>query len=334
MADSSQLTYAGVLIAVLANQACLPVPAVVVLMAAGALSAEGSMSIGIVILMGVLGCLAGDAVWFLLGRRWGTAAMRLLCRFSDDPRKCAENAQEKYRRYGLPVLCISKFIPGLDGFVPPLSGAQGVSLASFLAVDALGSTIWSGFYAGLGYLFSRQLEAPIHWAQRLGGTLCILAAIPFLLYAAWRGIELGRMIRRLRLRRISPRLLHAKLKSERRVAVLDLMSFEENRSGYVEAIPGALRLDPSRLRSSPNIEVPDDVSIVLYCASGGDMVSARAAVGLKRVGIEKVWVLEGGLDAWRQHGFPVAQPEEADVVAERIGVRLPQAGIEQQSPMR
>jgi 3-mercaptopyruvate sulfurtransferase SseA len=47
-------------------------------------------------------------------------------------------------------------------------------------------------------------------------------------------------------------------------------------------------------------------------------------MALKRVGIEKVWVLEGGLKAWREHGFPVSQsPEVPEAVAERLGVKLP-----------
>jgi len=325
MADSSQLTYAGVLVAVLANQACLPIPAVVVLMAAGALSAHGDMSAGIIISLSVLGCLLADGIWFWFGRRWGTAAMRLLCRFADDPRKCSKNAQEKFRRYGLPVLCVSKFVPGLDGFIPPLSGAQGVSLARFLAVDAVGSFLWSGFNVGLGYLFSKQLDIATRWAGRFGTALCIVVGIPLLLYAAWRGLELVRMVRRLQLRRISPRMLHRKLKSKRKVAVLDLVHFEEEtETESLEAIPGAFRLEPSRLRKSPHITVPNDVEIVLYCSSRGDIVSARAAVGLKRVGIDKVWVLEGGLNAWREQGFPVSQPGEAELVAARFGVKLPQ----------
>ena len=80
---------------------------------------------------------------------------------------------------------------------------------------------------------------------------------------------------------------------------------------------------PLRLRKSPHITVPDDVKIILYCSSGSDMVSARAAVGLKRIGVDKVWVLEGGLKAWREHGFPVSQSLEVpEVVAERLGVKL------------
>jgi 3-mercaptopyruvate sulfurtransferase SseA len=83
-------------------------------------------------------------------------------------------------------------------------------------------------------------------------------------------------------------------------------------------------VDPYALRNATQIAVPDDVKVILYSPSGSDAVSARAAVGLKRIGVHKVWVLEGGLKAWREHGFPVSQfPELPEAVAERLGVKIP-----------
>src|SRR5271165_4635393 len=133
------------------------------------------------------------------------------------------------------------------------------------------------------------------------------------------------MIRELRQRRISPPMLARKLNSDGKVAVLDLVNFEEDSgSEIVEVIPGAFVVDPSELRKATQIAVPDDVKIILYCPSGSDAVSARAAVALKRIGVDKVWVLEGGLKAWRAHDLPVSESLDApDVVAERHGVKLP-----------
>jgi rhodanese-related sulfurtransferase len=115
------------------------------------------------------------------------------------------------------------------------------------------------------------------------------------------------------------------LKSKSKVAVLDLLDFEdETGSQGLEAIPGACRVDPSRLRKSPHITVPNDVDVILYSSSGGSVASARAAMGLKRIGIDKVWVLDGGFKAWRKQGFPVSQsPEEPEIAAERVGIKLP-----------
>jgi rhodanese-related sulfurtransferase len=133
------------------------------------------------------------------------------------------------------------------------------------------------------------------------------------------------MIRRLKVRRISPPMLHRKLRSRSKVALLDLLDFEEETgSESPAAIPGAFRIDPSRLRKSPQINVPEDVEIVLYCSSGRDIVSARVAVALQRIGVENVWVLEGGLRGWRDKGLPVSQfPEAPEAVAARLGVKLP-----------
>jgi membrane protein DedA with SNARE-associated domain/rhodanese-related sulfurtransferase len=322
-----QLTYGGVALAVLANQLCLPVPAIVFLMAAGALSAHGYMQASTVVLLSVLACLLADGLWFWLGRKWGSQAMRLLCRLTADPRRRARDAHDRFSRYGLPLLCVAKFIPGLDGLMPPLAGAEAVSPTAFLALDAVGSLIWTIFYVGIGYVFSEQLEIAVGWAKHFGTALTLAIGVPFCLYIGWRGLILIRMIRQLRVRLISAPMLHRKLRAGSKLALLDLLDFEEETgSESPQAIPGAFRIDPSRLGHSPRIAVPDDVEVVLYCSSRRDVVSARAAVALKRIGVENVWVLEGGLDSWREKGLPLSQfPDPPGAVAERLGVRLPDA---------
>jgi rhodanese-related sulfurtransferase len=219
---------------------------------------------------------------------------------------------------------VAKFVPGLNLVMPPLVGAEGASLTAFLPFDMLGGFLWAGFYVGLGYLFSKEVDVAIRWAEHFGTAVGIAIGVPLGLYAGWRGLVLVRMIRRLRLRRISPRLLARKLRSNAKVAVLDLANFEGSDGASPPAIPGALRVDPSILRKLPHIYVPKGVEMVLYSSSGGDGVAARAALALQRIGIDNVWVLEGGLKAWREQGFRVSQsPEAPEVVAERVGVRLP-----------
>ncbi|MBV8811850.1 MAG: VTT domain-containing protein [Acidobacteriaceae bacterium] len=327
MMASSQLTYGGLLLAVFGNQVCLPIPSVVFLMAAGALSAHGHMRVGISVFLGVVGCLVADGIWFWLGRQWGSKALRLLCRLTIDPKRCSKQAHEKFARHGLRILCVAKFFPGLDGILPPLVGAEGTSVAAFLIFDTFGSFLWCGFYVLLGYLLAEQVELGIRWAERFGTLVAITIGAPIAAYAGWRGLALLRMIRRLRLRRISAPMLARKLKSQKRIAVLDLLNFdEEPGTETFAAVPGAMRIEPSRLKNSPRLTVPDDVEIVLYSSSGGHAVSARAALALKRIGVDKVWVLEGGLNAWRDHGFPVSRDlEEPEVIAERLGVKLPNA---------
>ena len=161
-----QLTYSGLFLAVLAQQVGLPIPSVVFLIAAGALAAHGKMNPAIIVVLGVLGCLAGDGLWFWIGRKWGSKALRLLCQFTADPRSCSNKAQNTFRRHGLPVLCVAKFLPGLDAVIPPLCGAEGVPFTCFLALDTVGSLLWSSVYLGLGY----HLLKPTGRSNPLGST--------------------------------------------------------------------------------------------------------------------------------------------------------------------
>jgi rhodanese-related sulfurtransferase len=217
--------------------------------------------------------------------------------------------------------------------MPPLVGAEGVSLTAFLALDTAGSLLWSAFYVGLGYVCANQVAIAIGWAQHFGLALAISIGAPIALYAGWRGLALLRMIRRLQVRRISPSMLHRKLNSKSKVAVLDLLDFEQEADESAEAIPGAFRVDPSILRKSSHVTVPADVEIVLYSSSAGEMVCARAALELNRIGVDNVWVLDGGIKDWREKGFSVSRfPESPEAVAERLRVKLGNNIVANSSP--
>jgi membrane protein DedA with SNARE-associated domain len=53
---------------VFAEQIGLPVPAIPVLLAAGALAGAGKMSLAAAVLLSLVACFAGDLIWYALGR--------------------------------------------------------------------------------------------------------------------------------------------------------------------------------------------------------------------------------------------------------------------------
>ncbi|MBB6143884.1 membrane protein DedA with SNARE-associated domain/rhodanese-related sulfurtransferase [Silvibacterium bohemicum] len=320
----SFLTYPVILIAVFARQMCLPVPAVLLLMMAGALGESGKLSLPAIILTGVVGCLLADFAWFEAGRLWGSRILRILCSFSTDRRYCAQRARDVFARWGLRTLMVAKFIPGLDGVMPPLSGMEGAGAIEFLLFDAVGALLWSSAYCLIGYLFADRVNVVAAELNRASGALAIVLGIPFACYLLWRAWELFLMVHQLRIRTISPALLQEKLAAGRKVAVLDLILLEADAlPDTTPGIPGAIRINPARLRTSSKVHVPDDVDIVLYCSSSKEMTSARAAVSLRHKGISKVWVLEGGLKAWQKLNLPMAtelgNPEET---AARFGIEV------------
>jgi membrane protein DedA with SNARE-associated domain/rhodanese-related sulfurtransferase len=317
-----RLSYPILGLSVFARQLCLPVPAVLFLMTAGALARSGDLHMSLILFVGVGGCLAGDLVWFEAGRHWGSRIMRIICGFSSDPQYASQKAREAFRRWGLRSLFVAKFVPGLDGVTPPLAGLEGSNRIAFLAYDAVGSLAWAAAYAGIGFLFAKSLETIAMTLSRFGDLLAALIGIPLACYIVWRSWVMIRMLRRLRLRRMTPLLLHQKLSSGEKFAIIDLLSFDEERQDR-PGLPGAFRIDPARLRARSKVISPKDLGIILYCYSSGELTSARVAVSLKKKGIINVWILEGGLAAWERAGLPVTSKlSSQEEVAKRYGIQI------------
>jgi rhodanese-related sulfurtransferase len=178
-------------------------------------------------------------------------------------------------------------------------------------------------YAVLGYLFASRLAVIAASMARFGDVLVAVVGIPLSFYITRRAWVMVQMLCHLRLRRIAPALLHKKMTSAEQVAIVDLLSFEEGEDEGLAGIPGAVRMDPVRLRRRIRVVVPENVGIVLYCSSSGELASARVAVALQRMGISNVWVLEGGLASWKKEGFPVTvHLSTSSEVTERFGIKI------------
>jgi membrane protein DedA with SNARE-associated domain/rhodanese-related sulfurtransferase len=322
MNATTQLTYPGIALAVFAQQFCLPVPSLLLLMTAGALAAhgEGSLQLSLVLVSGVAGCLAADGFWFWLGRRWGSGVIRLVCSLTADPQRSRAKAKGTFERWGLRLLLVAKFVPGLDGISPPLAGAEGATVRGFVFYDTAGSILWTATYVAIGYLFANQMDTVMHGIDRFGRLLLVVIGGPLLAYVAWRAVHLVRLIRHLRLRRITPALLQGRLDAGDKVAVIDLLDYEAA-EGVVAGIPGALRVAPARLRLQPKLIVPEGVDVVLYCSSKNEFISARVAESLGKMGFADVWVLEGGLQAWALEGRAVSiEMSTPEQLAQRLGI--------------
>jgi membrane protein DedA with SNARE-associated domain len=67
---------------VMAEQLGVPVPSLPLLLAAGTLTATHKLSLPLVLLAVVAGCFVSDSLWYLLGKRFGGAMVKLVCRLS------------------------------------------------------------------------------------------------------------------------------------------------------------------------------------------------------------------------------------------------------------
>jgi membrane protein DedA with SNARE-associated domain len=248
---------------VFAEQLGLPLPAIPLLLAAGALAGAGRLSLGVSLFTAVCAALLADVLWYELGRRRGNGVLQWLCRISLEPDSCVRRTEGFFARHGARSLLVAKFLPGLSTVAPPLAGIFRMQPARFLLFDAAGALLWAGSFLGLGFLFSGQLERIAAHALSLGGTLFVLLAGGLAAYIGWKFIARQRFLRELRIARITPEELKEKLEAGEELVIVDLrhaLDFE----AAPETIPGAVHMDAQELQER-NERLPRDREVILYC---------------------------------------------------------------------
>ena len=280
-----------------------PIPAIAILLAAGAVAGRGEINLSGILAAATVGTVVGDLVLYQGGRWRGGLVLRGLCSFSLAPDTCVRKTETSFERLGWKALVIAKFVPGLAFLAAPVAGVLRMPWSSFLLFDTIGALLYNLVVIGLGFVFHAQLERVIGWFRALGAAAIPVVVGAIVLFCAWRIYEKRRILRLLRSRTLTPDELRVRLLSSDPLRIIDLRSsiaFEVTR----QVLPGAIRLDPEHLEQR-HTDIPRDCDIVLYCTCPNEATSARVAVALKKYGIERVFPLEGGLDAWLERGFPV-----------------------------
>ena len=73
-------------------------------------------------------------MWYEAGRRRGDKVLHFIHRLTRDPDYHDRRAKQTFARFGLPILLVAKFIPGLDAVTPPLAGTSQPAACVFCPV--------------------------------------------------------------------------------------------------------------------------------------------------------------------------------------------------------
>jgi len=239
----------------------IPVDPLFLLM--GAQTGDRHYSFFLSVITALVPSLAGDVLWYLIGKYRGRSVLNLLCRLSLEPDTCVRKTESSFSSRGANALLFAKFVPGMTLVSVTLAGISGMPFGRFLLADAAGCTLWVGSYLGLGWLFHKQVDRVIAalglYGGRAGLTILTLLAV----YLAYKYFQRWRFLHNLRINRITPEQVRDLMDKGCGITIVDLRHpAEVERAGI--KIPSALVLRPEDLRSRSH-EIPRDQEIILYC---------------------------------------------------------------------
>lgn len=154
--------YIGIAIAMFLENVFPPIPSEVIMGLTGMAVAEGRLGFAEAVLAGTLGAVAGNYVWYLVGRIVGYARFKpLIDRFGRWLTLDWAEVQKIvgiFQRYDRVIVFWARFLPTVRTMISLPAGMLRMPLSQFLLWTTLGSGIWNCVLIGAGYILKNEFD--------------------------------------------------------------------------------------------------------------------------------------------------------------------------------
>lgn len=176
-----RLGYVGIAALTFLENVFPPIPSELVIPLAGFVAARGDLQLGLVILVGSAGSLAGATVWYVIGRRVGEERLRKwvarhgswLTLSTGD----VDRAQLWFRRHGAAAVFFGRLMPGVRTFVSLPAGFSSMPLGPFLAYSALGTVAWTAALACAGVVLQANFTLVSDYINGATNALLVVGGV-------------------------------------------------------------------------------------------------------------------------------------------------------------
>jgi membrane protein DedA with SNARE-associated domain len=251
--------YVVLLLAGVMERVGFPLLLTPVLVGAGALAAVGQMRLDIALWVTLLACIAGDTLWYELGRKRGDSVLSTLCRISFEPQSCVRRSKNFFAKSTNRTLLFSKWLPGVSHVIPAVAGLSGVGRQHFFFANLAGSALWVLPLLLAGYLPVER----VHVASAVGPIAFEAGLFLLVGNVGIKYVQKRRFMKELYKARIAPQDLLQMLNSGEKLSILDLRHPLDSVTDP-RTLPGAIRVLPDDVAGRA-ASLPKDQEIILYC---------------------------------------------------------------------
>src|SRR5579862_7187082 len=154
-----QYGYWAVAVALLLENAGVPVPGETILLLASFLAySEHNLQLRWIIVVGTIAATLGDNLGFALGFYGGRPLLVRYQSFFRIKNETVARGENLFARFGAVTIFFARFVFGMRIIAGPMAGVLRMPWRKFLVFNFLGATLWVIVISSSGYLFGRQWE--------------------------------------------------------------------------------------------------------------------------------------------------------------------------------
>jgi membrane protein DedA with SNARE-associated domain len=155
VATISRLGYAGVVLLMAIESACIPLPSEIIMPFSGYLVYTGRFNLWAVGVAGAFGCVVGSLVAYWVGMYGGRPLIEKYGRYLLVSRHDLDLADRWFARFGEVIVFASRLLPAIRTFIAFPAGVARMNLKKFVIYTFAGSLPWC---IGLAYVGQRLGE--------------------------------------------------------------------------------------------------------------------------------------------------------------------------------
>jgi membrane-associated protein len=121
------------------------------LFAIGALSAMGSMSIWVILILLSTAAILGDTLNYFIGYKFGDYFIQRQSRFVK--KEYLDKTHAFYEKYGGKTIILARFVPIVRTFAPFVAGMGSMTYSKFILYNIVGGIVWIFSLTLLGFFF-------------------------------------------------------------------------------------------------------------------------------------------------------------------------------------
>ncbi|TCP94794.1 membrane protein DedA with SNARE-associated domain [Cricetibacter osteomyelitidis] len=164
----------------------LPIPEDVTLVSGGVIAGLGFADVHWMLVVSMIGVLAGDSTMYWLGRNYGTKILRFRPMRKLVTLKRLRLVRDKFETQGVRLLFAARFLPGLRAVIYLVSGiTRKVSFIKFVLIDFFAAIISVPIWVYLGDFGAKNLDW-LHAQIKKGQIIIWVAIIVVAAYFVWK----------------------------------------------------------------------------------------------------------------------------------------------------
>ena len=152
----------------------------------GVLASQGKLNLEGVVAAGVAGEVVGAYIAYFIGRYGGRSFVDRYGRYVLLSHRDLDRAEAWYQRHGRWGVFGSRLVPVIRNFVAVPAGVAEVPLVRFGILTFLGSLIWDGGWALIGYQLGSRWKSIVHGFNDAGYLLFGLAVLAVVVFFVHR----------------------------------------------------------------------------------------------------------------------------------------------------